>query len=106
MKLSVDRSILNLVDANTGSERKHLSLGQDRVQKVFSSPDNAWSVAVYKIRGAQQYGFIALDLAKCEDQLPSDLSAIPSEARFDQAEVVLTIDGKEKRFPLRNSRMQ
>lgn len=106
MKLSVDRSTLNLVDANTGSERKHLSLGQDRVQKVFSSPDNAWSVAVYKIRGAQQYGFIALELAKCEDQLPVDLPAVPTEARFDQAEVVLTIDNKEKRFRLRNSRMQ
>ena len=106
VKLSVDRSTLNLVDANTGSERKHLSLGQDRVQKVFSSPDNAWSVAVYKIRGAQQYGFIALELAKCEDQLPVDLPAVPTEARFDQAEVVLTIDNKEKRFRLRNSRMQ
>ena len=106
MKLSPDRSIIRLVDSNSGSERKQLSLGQDRVQKVYSSPDNAWSIAVYKIRGAPQYGFIALDLGKCEDQLPVDLPAIPSEARFDQAEVALMIDGREKRFPLKNSRMQ
>lgn len=106
MKLSNDRSTIFLIDPGTGSERKHLSLGQDRVQKVFSSPDNAWSVAVYKVRGAQQYGFIALDLAKCADQLPADLAAVPSEAKFEQTEVVLTIDNKEQRFPLKNSRMQ
>jgi hypothetical protein len=106
VKLSTDRSTIHMVDSSTGVERKHLSLGQDRVQKVFSSPDNAWSVAVYKVRGAQQYGFIALELSKCEDQLPVDLEAVPSEARFDQAEVVLVIDSKEKHFPLKKSRMQ
>ena len=106
MKLSTDRSTIRLIDSSTGSERKHISLGQDRVQKVFSSPDNAWGVVVYKIRGSQQFGFISMELGKCEDQLPVDLNAVPSAARFDQGEVVLTIDDKEQRFPLRNSRMQ
>lgn len=95
-----------MMDSATGTERKHLSLGQDRIQKVFSAPDGSWSVAVYKIRGAQQYGFIALELASCEDQLPVDLNAVPSAARFEQAEVVLTVESEEKRFPLKNSRMQ
>jgi hypothetical protein len=63
-------------------------------------------VCGWPARGALRYGFIAPDLARCEDQLPADLPDVPSEARFDQAEVVLAMDNKEKRFPLRNSRMR
>jgi hypothetical protein len=90
----------------SGTERKHVSLGEDRVQKVFNSPDGAWSVAIYKIRGAEQYGFIALDLTKCEEQLPVDVPSIASAAAFDQGEVVLTFETGEKRFRMKNQTIQ
>jgi hypothetical protein len=102
VKLSADRSTVHLMDASGGTEQKHVSLGQDRVQKVFNSPDGAWSVAIYKIRGAQQYGFIALDLTKCEEQQAVDVPSIASAAAFGQGEVVLTFENGEKRFRLEN----
>ena len=105
MKLNKDRSTISLVDP-AGSERKHVSLGQDRVQKVFNSPDGAWSVAIFKIRGEQQYGFIALDLTKCEEQLPVDVPSMASAAAFDQGEVVLTFEAGEKRFRMKNQGIQ
>jgi len=89
-----------------GTEQKHVSLGQDRVQKVFTSPDGAWSVAIYKIRGVQQYGFIALDLAKCEEQLPVDLPSMASTAAFDQGDIVLFLATGEQRFRLKNQVIQ
>lgn len=106
MALSKDRSTIHLMDASGSTERKHVSLGEDRVQKVFNSPDGAWSVAIYKIRGAPQYGFIALDLAKCEEQLPVDVPSVASAAAFDQGEVVLTFETGEKRFRLKNQTIQ
>jgi hypothetical protein len=105
VKLSTDRSTIHLMDPD-GTERKHVPLGQDRVQKVFNSPDGAWSLAIYKIRGAQQYGFIALDLAKCEEQPPVDLPSIASSASFDQGEVVLSLEKGERRFKLKNQTIQ
>ena len=101
VKLSTDRSTIHLMDPD-GTERKHVPLGQDRVQKVFTSPDGAWSLAIYKIRGEPQYGFIALDLAKCEEQPPVDLPSIASSASFDQGEVVLSLEKGEQRFKLKN----
>lgn len=102
VKLSADRSTVHLMDASGSTELKHVSLGQDRVQKVFNSPDGTWSVAIYKIRGAQQYGFIALDLAKCEEQQAVDVPSIASAAAFGQGEVVLTFETGVKRFRLEN----
>lgn len=101
VKLSADRSTIFLMDPD-GTERKHVPLGQDRVQKVFTSPEGAWSLAVYKIRGAPQYGFIAVDLAKCEEQTPVDLPSIASSASFGQGEVVLSLEKGEQRFKLEN----
>ena len=76
------------------------------MQKVFNSPDGAWSVAIYKIRGVQQYGFIALDLAKCEEQLPVDVPSVASAAAFDQGEVILSMEKGEQRFKLKNQTIQ
>ena len=105
MKLSKDRSTISLIDP-AGTERKHISLGQDRVQKFFNSPDGAWGVAIYKIRGMQQYGFIALDLTKCEEQPAVDIPSIASAAAFDQGEVVLSLEKGEQRFKLKNEGIQ
>ena len=107
LKLSTDRSTIYLLDAAGTMERKHLSLGSDRVQKAFTSPDGAWSVVIYKVRGVQQFGFIAVELASCEDQLPVELPSVAASATFEQGEVVLGFDkGKTQRFPLKNGRMQ
>lgn len=102
VRLSANRSTIHLVDPSTGVERKHVPLGQDRVQKVFNSPDGGWSVAFFKIRGAPQYGYIAVDLQKCEDQLPVEVPSVATAAAFDQGEVVLTLSGGERRFKLKN----
>ncbi|HZW36439.1 MAG TPA: hypothetical protein VFF01_05815 [Candidatus Deferrimicrobiaceae bacterium] len=101
VKLSNDRSTIYLANPD-GTERRHVPLGQDRVQKVFNSPDGTWSVAIFKIRGAPQYGFVALDLANCEEQLPVDVPSVARSAVFEQGEVVLTFDAGERRFKLKN----
>jgi len=107
VKLSTDRSTLHLMDASGTVEKKHLSLGSDRVQRVFNSPDGIWSVAVYKVRGVQQYGFIAFELAGCEDQMPVEIPAVATSASFESGEVVLGFDaGKSQRYPLKNARIQ
>ncbi len=107
VKLSTDRSTLYLTDPANGVERKQLSLGSDRVQRVFTSPDKAWSVAIYKVRGVSQFGFIALDLTACEDQMPVELPALVTAASFDNGEVVLKLEkGATQRFPLQNARVQ
>ncbi len=105
VKLSKDRSTIKLINPG-GTERKHVSLGQDRVQKLFNSPDGAWSVAIFKIRGEPKYGFIALDLTQCEEQPAVDIPSIASEAVFDQGEVVLSLEKGEQRFKLKNEGTQ
>ena len=105
VKLSKDRSTINLINP-AGTERKHIPLGPDRVQKLFNSPDGAWCVAIFKIRGEPQYGFIALDLTKCEEQLPVDIPSIASAAAFDQGEVVLSLEKGEQRFKLKSEGIQ
>jgi hypothetical protein len=91
------------MDSATGTERKHISLGQDRVQKVFSSPDGGWSVALFKIRGVSQYGILPVDLGKCEEQDIAELPSSASSASFEGEEIVLKLEKKgEQRLKLRN----
>jgi len=64
-------------------------------------------VAIYKVRGVQQFGFIAFDLAACEDQLPVELPSVAASAGFEQGEVVLKFEkASVQRFPLKNARIQ
>jgi hypothetical protein len=100
VKVSTDQSTLHLMGMG-GTEIRHLSLGSDRVKKVFDSPDGAWSVVVYKVRGTPQFGFIAFQLGTCEDQVPVDLPAAAATAAFTQSEIEFTLEnGKSRRFPL------
>jgi hypothetical protein len=100
VKVSTDQSTLHLMGM-AGTEIRHLSLGSDRVKKVFDSPDGAWSVVVYKVRGASQFGFIAFQLGTCEDHVPVDLPAAAASAAFTQSEIEFTLEnGKTRRFPL------
>jgi hypothetical protein len=97
VKISTDRSTIHILDGATGTERKHVSLGQDRVQKVFSSPDGAWSVAVFKVRGAPQYGILAVDLKNCEEQDFAELPSPPLSASFEGEAVILKLEKKDDR---------
>jgi hypothetical protein len=107
VKLSTDRSTIYLTDPASGVERRQLALGSDRVQRIFTSPDKAWGVAIYKVRGVPQFGFIALDLTTCEEQMPVELPALATAASFDKGEVVLKLEkGPAQRLPLQNARVQ
>ena len=103
LKVSADRSTMQLMDPASGTERKHVSLGRDRMQRAFTSPDGAWTVVLYKVRGTPQYGIIAIDLANCEPQDIVNVPAAAESARFSAEEVILTFPGgKEQAIGLRN----
>jgi len=91
--LSGDRSSIALTDTGTNQDRATVSLGQDHVQQLFKSPDGAWAVAVFKLRGREQYGAVVLDLAGCAQGETADLSAAADSAQFNGAEVALALKG-------------
>ena len=101
-ELSTDRSTIALIDRVSRQELRHVALGQDRVQKLYTAPDTTWSVALAKVRGAERFYFIAIDLAQCEAQDAVVVGAKAEEATFSGAEVVLKVGGNEQRFALRN----
>lgn len=98
--VSPDRSTLQLADAGTRAVRQHVPLGENRVQKVFDSPDGAWALAIFKVRGVAQYAAIGVNLARCEAGEPIDVPAVASAAQFEGVEAVLTFDGSVQRLPL------
>jgi hypothetical protein len=98
--VSPDRSTLQLADAGTRAVRQHVPLGENRVQKVFDSPDGAWALAIFKVRGVAQYAAIGINLARCEAGEPIDVPAVASAAQFEGVEAVLTFDGSVQRLPL------
>ncbi len=103
LKVSTDRSTMQLMDPVSGTERRHVSLGRDRMQRSFTSPDGAWTVVLYKVRGAPQYGVIAIDLANCEPQDSVNVPAAAEAARFSADDVTLAFPGgKEQKIGLRN----
>ena len=60
-------------------------------------------MAIFKVRGAAQYGALAVDLGKCEEQDAAELPAVVSSASFEGEEVVLKLEKKgEHRLKLRN----
>jgi hypothetical protein len=83
-----DRSTIALGDS--AGDRKHVALGQDHVQQIFTSPDGAWAVAVFKVRGRTQYGAVVLDLAHCAQSDSVDLTNAADAAEFNGTEVALT----------------
>jgi hypothetical protein len=79
---SPDRQSVSLLGPD-GLPRRHVGLGEFRVQRVVHSPDGRWAVAVTKLRGEPQYAAMALDLARCETvhtiELPDDGSDVVFE---------------------------
>ena len=106
LRLATDRASVALINRVSNDAFKQVALGEVRVQKVFQSPDSAWAVAVYKIRGEAQFGFMAFDLNACQEQAPVELPALANDARFEGAEVVLSTGQETHRFKLANGVMQ
>lgn len=102
VKLSENRTAIVLADAASGAEQRHVALGQDRVQKLLASPDGAWSVAVWKVRGEPRHYLLALDLVGCREQEPVEIPSPPSAAAFEQSAVRLTFEKGERTVELRN----
>lgn len=80
---SPDRQSMSLLGPD-GQPRRHVGLGDFRVQRVVHSPDGRWAVAVTKLRGEPQYAATAVDLTRCEPahtiDLPDDGSDVVFEA--------------------------
>jgi len=106
LRLSTDRGSVALINRVSNDAYKQVALGEVRVQKVFQSPDSSWAVAVYKIRGEAQFGFMAFDLNACQEQLPVELPSLADQAQFEGTEVVLSTTQGSRRFKLANGRMQ
>ncbi len=90
-RLLDDRSTIALVDS--GGDRKHIALGQDHVQQLFNSPDGAWTVAIFKVRGRPQYGALVIDLNGCAQSGAADLADAADTALFNSNDVALTLKG-------------
>ncbi|MBA4390922.1 MAG: hypothetical protein C0399_08290 [Syntrophus sp. (in: bacteria)] len=81
IQLSEDRTNIALID-QSGQETEHVSLGQDRVQKIFKAPDNSWNVVVFKVRQRQEFGAIAINMVECDAQEARDIWAVPVQIEF------------------------
>jgi hypothetical protein len=86
-----------------GLPRRHVPLGEFRVQRVVHSADGAWAVAITKLRGENQFAAMTLDLAKCESAHTVDLQAAGEDVRFDAEFAIVKLNNKgEQRVPLRS----
>lgn len=92
IQLSEDRTSIALIDPS-GQETEHVSLGQDRVQKIFKSPDGNWHVVVFKVRQRQEFGAIAINMVECDAQETRDIRAMPVQIEFQGSEMVLMYQG-------------
>ncbi len=99
--LSPDRTTIRLIASGGSVEMRHVSLGQDRVQKVFNSLDGQWAAVVFKVRGVDQYGLVVVSLSACQPQSEIDLPGVAQEAAFDDKNVSLTFASGAKSYPLR-----
>jgi hypothetical protein len=102
VQLSQDRQTVILKDS-AGQDRDHISLGEDRVQKIFKSKEGSWSFVVFKVRRVEQFGAFAIDLSSCQAQDHVEISAVPTDAAFEGEDILLTFSGgKTTRLKLVN----
>ena len=81
----------------------HIALGQDRVQKIFKSPDENWSVVIFKVRQRQEYGAIAINAAQCNPQDARDIRSMPENIEFQGEEMLIKFPGNHvERYLLNN----
>lgn len=100
ISVSADKSTLLLVPPS--GEERHIAFGRDQVQKIFNAPDRKWSVAVFKVRGQQQYYALAVNLSAgtaLEDAQVA-VPSVPDEVHFKKKEVIMRFAGGDSQ-PLR-----
>jgi hypothetical protein len=98
---SPDRQTLSLLGPD-GLPRRHVPLGEFRLQRVVHSDDGAWAVALTKLRGEDQFAAMTLDLSRCESANTVDLPATGEDVRFEADAVVVRLAKGERRVPLRS----
>jgi hypothetical protein len=102
---SPDRQSMSLLGPD-GQPRRHLPLGDFRVQLVVHSPDGMWAVAYTKLRGEPQFAAMTLDLTRCETTNTLDLPAAGEDVRFEGDSAVLQLAKGERRVRLASTRVR
>lgn len=100
IKVSEDRTAVAILD-QSGQAVNHITLGQDRVQKIFKTSDENWNVVLFKIRRQSQFGGIPVNLQKCEPQETREFPAAPESIEFENEQMIVKFPGgKMERFPI------
>jgi hypothetical protein len=94
-----DRQSITLVGSDA-LPRAHIPLGDFRVQKIFQSPNGLWAVAVTKLRGADEFGAMTIDLGRCKALDAIGLSAPPSAVEFEGDSALLQLPSAKQRIQL------
>jgi hypothetical protein len=100
-----DRQSMSLLGPD-GLPRRHVPLGDFRVQLVVHSPDGLWAVAYTKLRGEPQYAAMTLDLTRCETTNTFELAEGGEDVRFEGDSAVLQLARGERRVRLANVRVR
>jgi len=106
VELSPDRQTLELVSGIPALARDHVPLGDYRAQLVTHSSDGRWAVAYAKLRGANQYAALVIDLQGCGLRQTYELPGMGESVSFDLDSAVLRHSHGEKRIDLRAGGVQ
>jgi hypothetical protein len=98
---SPDRQTVSLVGPD-GLARRHVPLGEFRVQRVVHADDGAWAIVLTKLRGENQFAAMTFDLARCETANTVDLPATGEDVRFEGDAAVVRMAQGERRVPLKS----
>jgi hypothetical protein len=102
---SPDRQTISLLGPD-GLPRRHIPLGDFRVQQVTHSPDGLWAVAVTKLRGESQFAAMTLDMTACQTSNSTSLPAESESVRFEVDTALITTPQGERRIGLSNARVR
>lgn len=103
IKVTGKGSIINFMDKSSGKRLDHFALDNHQVQKMFTSPEGKWSIAIVKTRGKKQYYALPFHLIICEEMQTVSIPMIPRKASFskDGSVTLFFPDGKEQQFLIR-----
>lgn len=96
-QVAPDRQSITLLGADA-LPRSHVPLGEFRVQKIFQSSDGLWAVAITKLRGAEEFAAMTIDLARCKSLDAIGLSAPASAIEFEKDGAVLQLPNAKQRI--------
>lgn len=88
--IRVESDGTTFVITGSNGEENHVTLGRDRVQKVYTAPDGRTGVVVFKVRESNQYMAIPVDLITGRDGDSHEISSNPSGVVFKNADAFLT----------------